>query len=313
MTRKHILTTTLGLVLMTSAVSAVGISPHPWVQKIVNDITKYGQSEACADGRAMRKEHNNCSTKDGAAIAKIVCSPHDHIYREKFDKGQCGVKAAKTWGGVDDLGVYFEKAIDLGKPDAIALACTTPIAQLQGKLREVALKKCDGNGGVKQAAPARPTSAAPMLKPSELKKGAGYMDELMKVLRDGPKLKPVNRRLSLGGLTKATITGAPLKLDAVTIPEIEDNAAKQDLLKAAELLSKSLQAMTQVLDSGEPVEVSGLETVNALSAKLTAAKTQQDIEAIVKKGNDEIVGWTSRSSKNDAILKSMREKPLFQN
>ncbi len=310
MDKKYLLTTALGLVFMTGYVHAA-VTPHPWVQKVVDEITKYGQSEACADGRALRKGHNNCSTKDGASIAKIVCTTHDHIYREKFEKGQCGVKAAKMFGGVDDVGAYFEKAIDLGKADAIALACQTPLAQLRGKLKEVAEKKCDGNGGLKQAAPARPTAAAPMLQPSELKKGAGYMDELMKVLRDGPKLKPVNRRLSIGGASKTTTAGTPLTLDAVTIPEITDPVVKQDLLTAADLLNKSLQALVQVLDSGETVQAAGLETLNSLTQKLKGATTQQELAAIVKKSNDEVVGWTSEKTKNKQLLDSMRSKPLF--
>lgn len=311
MQKKYLLTTALSLVLIASHANAT-VTPHPWVQKIVDEITKYGQSEACAGGRAIRKGHNNCSTKDGAAIAKIVCATHDHLYRAEFEKGQCGVKAAKTFGGVDDVGDYFKKAIDLEKPDAIALACQTPLAQLRGKLKEVALEKCDGNGGVKQAAPARPTTAAPMLKPSELKKGAGYMDELMKVLKDGPKLKPVNRRLSLGGISKETVTGTPLRLEAVTIPEITDPTLKVKLLNAADKLNKSLQAMTQVLDSGEAVEVSGLETVNDLTNKLKSATTEQELSAVIDKGNDEIVKWSSGKKAQQQLLESMRSKPLFQ-
>ncbi|MGN6671239.1 MAG: hypothetical protein ACTHJ4_06860 [Candidatus Nucleicultricaceae bacterium] len=117
-------------------------TPSPWISSIVTEITKFGQSESCADGRAIRKNHKNCATRDGAAIAKIVCDTHDHIYRDKFVKGQCGTNMRKAFGGVEDVGEYFEKAIDLGKADAIALACTPPLSQLRGKLKEVAEKKC---------------------------------------------------------------------------------------------------------------------------------------------------------------------------
>lgn len=143
---KYLYLSTIGCILSISGGNAQSVTPatkpHPWVAEIVSNITKYGQSEACANNRNIRRNHNNCATYDGAAIAKIVCGTHDHVYRKDFDKGQCGTKSVKAFGGVTDVGEYFEKAIDQRKPDAIALACTPPLEQLRGKLREVAMKKC---------------------------------------------------------------------------------------------------------------------------------------------------------------------------
>lgn len=141
---KYLLAITLAFTLITNTGKAKDqtAAPHPWVQEIATEITQNGQDEACAKWCALNKKNKNCGTYDGAAIAKIVCTTHDHQHREAFEKGQCGVKAAQTFGAVNDVGEYFEKAIDLGMPDAIALACQPPKAQLRGKLLQVALKKC---------------------------------------------------------------------------------------------------------------------------------------------------------------------------
>ncbi len=143
--------------------------PQPWVASIVSEITRYGQSEACADGRALRKNHNNCATRDGAAITKIVCGTHDHVYKEKFWKGQCGTKAAKAFGNVEDVGEYFEKAIDQGRVDAIALACTPPLDQLRGKLRAVAQSKCRKLGTPTTQAESKAIAAEAVIEKEKLK------------------------------------------------------------------------------------------------------------------------------------------------
>ncbi len=282
-----------------SSVSTTG-RPHPWVAQIVQEITKYGQSEACADGRALRKNHNNCSTYDGAAIAKIVCATHDHAYRAAFDKGQCGTKSAKTFGGVKDVGAYFEKAIDQGKPDAIALACTPSLEQLRGKLREVAMKKCEG-GKVKteQVAPSRPSTPAPSIKKETVKQSLGYMEELTKVLKEGPKLRPVNRRMSIGGAGSVPVIG---------IPEVTNPSTKQNLLQAAQDLSNRLKEMNKVLEGGETAPATELKSLQSLESDLKGAKTEGELVGVVKKAQQEVVQWSSGKAKRQQELEALRSR-----
>ncbi|ARN84581.1 hypothetical protein [Candidatus Nucleicultrix amoebiphila] len=306
MKNKHLLALIFGFWVAGTSYSIAADKPHPWVLQIVDEIKKYGQSEACADGRALRKNHQNCATKDGAAIAKIVCTTHDNVYRDKFEKGQCGSKAAKTWGGVEDVGTYFEKAIDLGKPDAIALACTPPLEQLRGKLKEVAEKKCQ-DGTVKPKAPARPTQAAPMVKPEELKKGAAFMEELKKVLQEGPKLKPVNRRISLGGAGKVTVEGQAISVPATTMPEITTQT-KQDLLSASQQLSEALKNLNKSVEGGEGVSQGELPTVEKLTQNIQNAQTEQQVVDVVKKATQEVVQWESSKAKRQRELEAMRQK-----
>lgn len=313
MKMKYLYLSTVGCILSISGVNVQAAGePHPWVAQIVQEITKYGQSEACADGRALRKNHNNCATYDGAAIAKIVCTTHDHAYKDKFMKGQCGTKSAKTFGGVKDVGAYFEKAIDQGKPDAIALACTPPLEQLRGKLREVAMKKCEG-GKVKAAAgpvatPAHPSTPEPSIKKETVKQKLGYMEELTKVLKEGPKLKPMNRRMSIGGAEKVTVQGEQISVPAMMIPEVTNPSTKQDLLQVAQDLSARLQAMNKALEEGETAPTTELQSLQSLESDLKGAKTEGELVGVVKKAQQEVVRWGSGKAKMQEELRRMRER-----
>lgn len=325
-TKNILLSTALTGVLIIGShqeLRATEANIFPITNQMVNSIDKAttpaaAQEALCKQGGDVRGSGstagNLCLKQDFARIARILCNDYAAFKDSKCDQNAIKQQITDVQKAADAVKALLQAKVSY-ETNVGRLICgpkewdPARLASYRAKLPPVVKKIADESCGG-QVAPARPAASAPPL-PKEtaqkiVKEDVAYMEELRRVLQEGPKLKPVRGRLN-SVATQVPVEGKQISIPAFTIPAPATEDQKKTLLQAAGDLKNALSAMNKAIEQGETVSQPDIDQVAKIKESVEKAQTSQEAEQKIKQATNEIVQYSRKNAQMQKILEQMRQ------